>query len=160
MWLATKQEVERHQDRAGEVRSGMSSERCVVKTLVLRWATDLVFQEPWGHIILTALMALSPSWHITPTVWAGVCLYSPRFLPCQPCAYLRESIPRLMQRRRQGSQLNREKQETASLIPSSCSIPRWMRPVGSYRGSLGVALTFPLGYISSHQRKHLCSFCP
>lgn len=24
----------------------------------------------------------------------------------------------------------------------------------------GVALAFPLGYTSSHQRKHLCSFCP
>lgn len=55
MWLTAKQEVERHQDRAGEVRSEMSSERCVLKTLALWWATDLVFQEPWGHIVLMPL---------------------------------------------------------------------------------------------------------
>lgn len=104
--------------------------------------------------------ALSPLRCITPPIWAGGCLYSVRILPCQPCAYLREISPRLRQRSQQGRQLNREKQESASLVPTSCSIPSWMGPVGIHRGSLELALTFPLGYTSSHQRKHLCSFCP
>lgn len=115
--------------------SGTSSERCMVKTLVLRQATDLVSQEPW------APMSLSPLWGITPTTWAGACLYSPMFPPCQPCAYLRESFPRLTHRCQQGSPAEEREAGSTSLVPTSCSNPSWVRPVGTHRWSLGLALT-------------------
>lgn len=104
--------------------------------------------------------ALSPFRCITPTMGPEGAYTQPGSFPASPVPTLRESFPRLRQRSQQGSQLNREKQESAALVPTSCSIPSWMRPVGIHRGSLELALTFPRGYTSSHQRKHLCSFCP
>lgn len=77
--------------------------------------------------------------HITSTIWAGVCLYSPSFPACQPCAYLRD-IPSLTQRRQQGSQLNRERQESAS-CPHQLLHPQ----LGPPQRVPGVGLDIPTG---------------
>lgn len=80
--------------------------------------------------------------------------------PCQPCAYSGESFP--------SSRLWTDAEVPAEQTAAGASLshphqvlhlqPDEVR--GDPQSSSRVAIIFSLGYTSSHQGKHLCSFCP
>lgn len=127
MWLATEQEVERHQDRAGEVRSRMSSERCVA----LSWATDLAFRSPGAthsHAPDGPFSILAhQSYHLG---WSVLVLTQVPSLPalCLPQGELPQTDAEVPA----GKAAKQREAGTASLVPSSCSTLSWMRPAGIY----------------------------